>query len=278
MPAPGRSPTSTAATSSATWRAPTNVFITEIGRREQRAAQIQGPRRRGAGRAAEDADRPDPGGEARLARPARRRRRARDQHAARHRAHHRDAARRRGQALRRGGGERQAAALRAGALRRAHARRDASSSSATSRRAADLVHSFKQVAADQASGERRQFDMDVWLQDLLTSLGPVLRKTKHEVVIECPPEVTVDTYPGALGQVLTNLLINAVAHAYEQGSAGPPVDPRERAAPGHGADRLRRRRQGHSAGEHRQGLRPVLHHRPQHAAAPASGCTSSTIS
>lgn len=87
-------------------------------------------------------------------------------------------------------------------------------------RAADLVHSFKQVAADQASGERRRFEMDTWLQDLLTSLSPVLRKTRHEVLIDCPPGVTVDTYPGALGQVLTNLLVNAVAHAYDKDQAG----------------------------------------------------------
>ncbi len=87
-------------------------------------------------------------------------------------------------------------------------------------RAADLVHSFKQVAADQASGERRQFSMDVWLQDLLTSLRPILRKTKHEVLIECPPDVMVDTYPGALGQALTNLLTNAVTHGYDEGQAG----------------------------------------------------------
>ena len=87
-------------------------------------------------------------------------------------------------------------------------------------RAADLVHSFKQVAADQASGERRQFSIDVWLQDLLTSLRPILRKTKHEVLIECPPGVTVDSYPGALGQVLTNLLTNAVTHAYEADQKG----------------------------------------------------------
>jgi signal transduction histidine kinase len=87
-------------------------------------------------------------------------------------------------------------------------------------RAADLVHSFKQVAADQASGERRQFSMDVWLQDLITSLRPILRKTKHEIVIECPPEVFVDTYPGALGQALTNLLTNAITHGYEEGQAG----------------------------------------------------------
>ena len=87
-------------------------------------------------------------------------------------------------------------------------------------RAADLVHSFKQVAADQASGERRRFEMHEWLQDLLTSLGPALRKTPHEVVMECPPGLTLDTYPGALGQVLTNLLVNSIAHAYDKGDAG----------------------------------------------------------
>lgn len=87
-------------------------------------------------------------------------------------------------------------------------------------RAADLVHSFKQVAADQASGERRQFVMDAWLHDLLTSLSPVLRKTKHEVAIECPPDLHLDTYPGALGQVLTNLLTNALTHAYDEDAAG----------------------------------------------------------
>lgn len=87
-------------------------------------------------------------------------------------------------------------------------------------RAADLVHSFKQVAADQASGEKRSFIMDEWLQDLLTSLSPALRKTGHEVAMECPPGVTVNTYPGALGQVLTNLLMNAISHAYDKDASG----------------------------------------------------------
>jgi signal transduction histidine kinase len=87
-------------------------------------------------------------------------------------------------------------------------------------RAADLVQSFKQVAADQASGERRSFDMKEWLHDLLTSLGPMLRKKGHDVSVECPPDLTVDTYPGALAQVLTNLLTNAVSHAYDEGQAG----------------------------------------------------------
>ncbi len=90
-------------------------------------------------------------------------------------------------------------------------------------RAAELVQSFKQVACDQASGERRSFDLGHWLHELLTSLGPVLRKTKHEVTIECRDGVVMDTYPGALAQVLTNLLMNAVIHAYAEGEVGRMV-------------------------------------------------------
>jgi signal transduction histidine kinase len=87
-------------------------------------------------------------------------------------------------------------------------------------RAADLVHSFKQVAADQVSSDRRVFDARIWVHELLTSLRPVLRKTGHTVTINCPDGLALDTYPGALGQVLTNLLMNAVTHAYAPGVAG----------------------------------------------------------
>lgn len=87
-------------------------------------------------------------------------------------------------------------------------------------RAVDLIHSFKQVAADQASGERRSFEMRDWLHDLMVSLGPVLRKRGHEVAVNCPEGLTVDGYPGALAQVLTNLVMNAVVHAYPEGQAG----------------------------------------------------------
>jgi len=90
-------------------------------------------------------------------------------------------------------------------------------------RAAELVYSFKQVAVDQTSGERRSFPLGSWLNELLTSLGPVIRKTGHEVSIHCPDGIVMDTYPGALAQVLTNLVMNAVSHAYDEGETGRMV-------------------------------------------------------
>ncbi|NNM73033.1 sensor histidine kinase [Enterovirga aerilata] len=87
-------------------------------------------------------------------------------------------------------------------------------------RAADLVYSFKQIAADQASGERRRFELKGWLHELLTSLGPMLRRAGHEMRVECPDDITLDSYPGALVQVITNLISNARDHAFPDGRTG----------------------------------------------------------
>jgi signal transduction histidine kinase len=87
-------------------------------------------------------------------------------------------------------------------------------------RAADLVYSFKQIAADQASGERRRFELKGWLHELLTSLGPMLRRAGHEMKVECPEDITIDSYPGALVQVITNLISNARDHAFPDGRTG----------------------------------------------------------
>lgn len=81
-------------------------------------------------------------------------------------------------------------------------------------RAADLVHGFKQVAVDRASDERRRFDLDVWLGELLASLQPMLRKGGHRIERDVPSGVVVDTYPGVLAQIVTNLVANAVVHGF----------------------------------------------------------------
>ncbi|WP_336488002.1 HAMP domain-containing sensor histidine kinase [Methylobacterium nigriterrae] len=86
-------------------------------------------------------------------------------------------------------------------------------------RAADLVHGFKQVAVDRVSDEQRRFALDIWLDELLASLKPLLRQGGHAVTRDCPP-LTVDTNPGALAQVVTNCITNAVVHGFEPGRPG----------------------------------------------------------
>ncbi|MGX7708302.1 sensor histidine kinase [Methylobacterium sp. Gmos1] len=89
-------------------------------------------------------------------------------------------------------------------------------------RAADLVHSFKQVAVDRVSDEHRRFSLREWLGELLRSLGPLLRRGGHRLELEAfeGGEYEVDTHPGALAQVITNLVKNAVVHAFADGQPG----------------------------------------------------------
>ena len=82
-------------------------------------------------------------------------------------------------------------------------------------RAADLVQSFKQVAVDQSSGERRQFALKPYIEDVLLSLAPKLKKTAHRIEVDCPDSLYVDSYPGALAQVLINLITNSLIHGFE---------------------------------------------------------------
>lgn len=87
------------------------------------------------------------------------------------------------------------------------------------RRGAQLVASFKKVAVDQASEERRRVSLRGYVDEVFESLKPLLRGTGLRVVIDVPA-AEVHTYPGALSQVLTNLVQNSTVHAYEAGQEG----------------------------------------------------------
>lgn len=87
-------------------------------------------------------------------------------------------------------------------------------------RAAELIHGFKQVAVDQTSGERRRFNLAEYVAEVLLSLKPKFKRTPHRVDIYIPDDIEVDSYPGALSQVLTNLMVNSLMHGFDDGRAG----------------------------------------------------------
>ena len=82
-------------------------------------------------------------------------------------------------------------------------------------RAAELVASFKQVAVDQASVNRRVFQLDAAVAEILLTLGPSIRKAQQAVHSTVPAGIAMDSYPGPLAQILTNLIVNALLHAFD---------------------------------------------------------------
>ncbi len=81
--------------------------------------------------------------------------------------------------------------------------------------AANLVNSFKQLAVDQTSEQRRPFDLRALCEEVALTLGNRLRKGEHELRLEFADELHMDSFPGPLGQVLSNLIINALVHGFE---------------------------------------------------------------
>lgn len=101
-------------------------------------------------------------------------------------------------------------------------------------RAGDLVSSFKQVAVDQTSAHRRRFLLASVTSELLITLGPTIRKSHCTVTTDFGEELWMDSYPGPIGQVLTNLINNAIVHGFDAGASGR-ISVRVQAQ---GADRL----------------------------------------
>ncbi|HON88010.1 MAG TPA: ATP-binding protein [Spirochaetia bacterium] len=87
-------------------------------------------------------------------------------------------------------------------------------------RASDFVQSFKQIAVDQNKDDFRTINLREYIGEIIFSLRPKLKKTPHTVNLEVPADLFWTGYPGMLSQIITNLLINALMHAYPDGQAG----------------------------------------------------------
>jgi signal transduction histidine kinase len=87
-------------------------------------------------------------------------------------------------------------------------------------RAAELVSSLKELSTDQASNRRRQFDVAEVIQDVVWVMTPSLRKSPAKIFQNIETGLVMDSYPGALEQVLTNLIQNTVVHAFDGRNQG----------------------------------------------------------
>lgn len=90
-------------------------------------------------------------------------------------------------------------------------------------RASELITSFKHTSADQTSQEKRTFNMRKVLSNTINTLHPELKKTRIKAHINCPERLSVNSYPGAVSQVITCLVMNSIIHGFEYNNEGGEI-------------------------------------------------------
>lgn len=86
--------------------------------------------------------------------------------------------------------------------------------------AGELIGSFKQVAVDRTSAKRRQFDLDEVIAEIIITMAPGMKRSTHHIESQIPPKIRLDSYPGPLGQIISNLINNALLHGFENKTGG----------------------------------------------------------
>jgi len=85
------------------------------------------------------------------------------------------------------------------------------------KRASNLITSFKRTAIDQSSNQVRRFEVKATIDDIINTLHNQFKRTAIDIQVDCPRDLVINSMPGTLEQILTNLLINSLIHGFDEG-------------------------------------------------------------
>lgn len=83
-----------------------------------------------------------------------------------------------------------------------------------------LIKSFKQISVDQTSEEKREFNLNTYINEILISINNVLKQTNISVIVKDDDKISLNSYPGAFSQIFTNLILNSLKHGYTKDEFG----------------------------------------------------------
>jgi signal transduction histidine kinase len=87
-------------------------------------------------------------------------------------------------------------------------------------KASELVQSFKQIAADRATWEKRRFELKEYISEVLISLKPKIKNLPHVIEYDAADEIEIESFPGAFSQIIVNLVMNSIIHAFDKNFKG----------------------------------------------------------
>ena len=84
-------------------------------------------------------------------------------------------------------------------------------------RALDVVSSFKRIVSDRTAQEAQTFFFHNVVNDILFTYKPILKKRPDiGIEVSCPENIQMVGFPGALSQIIQNLIDNALDHGFQR--------------------------------------------------------------
>ncbi|MCJ8321869.1 MAG: hybrid sensor histidine kinase/response regulator [Colwellia sp.] len=87
-------------------------------------------------------------------------------------------------------------------------------------RAAEQISNFKLVAVDQTSERKREINLLEYTKKVVQSLNPAIKRANHHIEVTGETNITMNTIPGNISQIITNLVMNSIHHAYSDEQKG----------------------------------------------------------
>lgn len=82
------------------------------------------------------------------------------------------------------------------------------------RKSAELIQSFKQVTVDQTLEEPQRFNLKQHLEEVISVFRTRLQAQQIRLTLECPDAIFLNSYPGAFYQIISQLILNSIAHGF----------------------------------------------------------------
>lgn len=90
-------------------------------------------------------------------------------------------------------------------------------------RGSNIIQSFKRIAVDQTSEEMEEFNVLQYINNVVISLIHEYKRSNHSIKVICDEAITINSYPGAFAQILTNFIMNSIVHAFKDMDNGSIV-------------------------------------------------------
>ena len=83
--------------------------------------------------------------------------------------------------------------------------------------AVTLVKSFKHISVDQHFDDQREFNLKQYVDSIIFSFQTPLKDKQVKVINTINDNIVLDSYPGIFSQIFSNLILNSIKHAFEEG-------------------------------------------------------------